>query len=375
MWRLLYRRWRARSAPVEPGYTLLLPVPSDLPVFAKLALAVCARQSRRHLVEALIVPDDPTPEFAMAFADIAAGFPELPVRMVTLPWRDRRIVRQLRNGHNNYFLQFMRGVEAARGSHVLLHDADAFLHDPEFLDRIYSHAGEHKLVACGVNQVWDDWYRENGYPHVTATWELLLDTEWVREFKPFEHRGHYGAVDGKGHEFDATLLPQCRTEPQRVGRTERTDGFVHFNYVIVTYRKFLLAQRDPSVSTYEDSSFRLLLIRLLHDAFASPSMPCAVPSLEHLARGLDSDTAPVTYRSAQAREYYPEYRRRFEELLTVDLFDAAARQQLRAGLVSFDAGLWCWRSPRRQRAATQSSNRVSVPTAVPAPVVPVGDRG
>ena len=315
---------------------MLFPVPSDLPVFAKLALEVCSRQSRHSLVEAIVVPDDPTPDFEAAFGELVRDYPDLPIRMVTLPWLDRQLVRWLRNGHNNYFLQFMRGVEAARTSHVLLHDADAFLHDADFLERIYAHAREHELFACGVNQVWDEWYREQGYPHVTATWELLLDTAWIRRFRPFEHRGHVGVVDGKRHEFDATLLPQCRTEPARVGRVEGAGGCVHFNYVIVTYRKFLQAQQGSQPSSFDDSAFRLLLIRLLHDAFASPSMPCAVPGLGELARGIEDPGAPVSYRSEQARSYYPEFRRRFEELLTVDLFPAANRESMRSGLRAFD---------------------------------------
>ena len=44
-WRIRFARWSsAPSGAVRPGYTLLLPVPGDLPVFLELALAVCRTQ-------------------------------------------------------------------------------------------------------------------------------------------------------------------------------------------------------------------------------------------------------------------------------------------------------------------------------------------
>ena len=53
----LYGKWEPRLSVPVPGYSLLMPVPGDLPVFLKIALDVCGKQNHQHLIETIIVPD------------------------------------------------------------------------------------------------------------------------------------------------------------------------------------------------------------------------------------------------------------------------------------------------------------------------------
>src|SRR5947207_2233547 len=58
-WRATFSRWRPETAQKVPGYSLALPVPADLPVFLRLALATAAAQADEHRVETLVIPDAP----------------------------------------------------------------------------------------------------------------------------------------------------------------------------------------------------------------------------------------------------------------------------------------------------------------------------
>lgn len=54
IWKWLYARWSKPVVEPIPGYTILLMVPGDLPVFLKIALEMCITQNPEHLVETLV---------------------------------------------------------------------------------------------------------------------------------------------------------------------------------------------------------------------------------------------------------------------------------------------------------------------------------
>src|SRR6266702_4030874 len=73
-WRLRFRRW-GRRLPSEDGYTLLVPVPGDLPVFLDLALAVCRLQKSSSRIATLVLPDVTTPAVEAAVAAARPSWP------------------------------------------------------------------------------------------------------------------------------------------------------------------------------------------------------------------------------------------------------------------------------------------------------------
>jgi len=328
----MYGRWGRQPSNPTPGYTLLMPVPEDLPVFLDLALDVVEGQDRTHLAEILVVPDKPSARFRERFQRCARERSRLPLRLVELPIPDRWITHVTRNPHHNHWLQTMNGIKAAKTTHALLHDADLFIEDPGLLKSHYEACRDRGLSCLGVSPVWDDWYRESGYPHVVATWEMMCDVSWVRAFPPHQHRGHRGAVDGKVHVFDLTLLPQCLTPADRIARSERDESFVHFNYVICSYRWF-----QNSRDAYEDENFRVLLIRMLIDACDRSGWAYPVPSLPDLARGIQDPNARVTYRSGKTRAAYDEFRTKLDRLLAAAYFSPKQREVFRNAVAPFDA--------------------------------------
>jgi hypothetical protein len=327
-------RWNDPPAAPTPGYSLFMPVPGDLPVFLKMALDLCSRQDPDHLVETLIIPDRATPALDDLIATWANSYSISPLRVVSLRPHDRLFIESLNHPQINYWIQLIRAGMAATATHAVLHDADLFMTDTRLLKTHYETCVERGLACLGVSPVWDRWFREHGAPHIVATWEMIFELAWLRSFAPWEHMGHEDTLDGLPHVFDVTLWPQSRTPPQKIGRHATEVGFVHFNYVIGTYRLF-----QRSRSRFEDQHFRLLLIRLLIDAYDPSSWPYDVPSLEALASGLTDDDARVGYRQASTRKAYPGFRAKLQRLVESGIPSDDQASILLAGIAPFDRAL------------------------------------
>lgn len=331
IWKILYRRWQKDHAPPTPGYTVLLPVPGDLPFFLELALRVCMKQDTKHLSEILVVPDVPSPVFRQTFSRCRQEYHDIPLRLVRLAPLDRMLVRAAKNPHHNHWIQMVAGVREAATSHVLLHDADCFAGDHDFFRRLYQKAVDTGAACVGITEVWDEWYREVGLDHVTATWELMFRRDWARSFSPYMHRGQKTVFNSRTHDFDTMLLPQCLTPPNKILRYGGHCNFVHFNYVICTYRWFA-----ASPSPFEDEYFRLLLIRLLsgdEDAWTN------LPQMEEFHLALHARSKVITYGAPATRANYPEFRSKLETLLELGIVDSSRTKSIRGDLQPFDSAL------------------------------------
>ncbi len=348
-WNTLYRRWRTKAGDLTPGYTILLPVPGDLPVFLKLALHVCAAQRMRNRIETLVIPDQPGPAFTAVYEECAKRSPDQRLRLITLPWFDALVTRKLNNPSKNHWLQLIAGIDQSRSTHVLMHDADLFVAQPDFIESHYQACVTGDFDCFGVSKVWDAWYDEHGFDYLTATWEMMSRIAWLRKFPPALHRGHTGTIAGKRHVFDTTLKAQCLTPRERIGRHEREFGFVHFNYVISTYRAF---QNQPG--TFADDDHRILLIRLLIDAFDDSPWPYDVPTMDTLREGLTDAGARVSYCSPKAKTSYPGFRAKLEELLGSMLLSTRQAEAMRAAMAPFDEA-FAWECGKVATAAGHSS--------------------
>src|SRR5581483_1707829 len=148
------------------------------------------------------------------------------------------------------------------------------------------------------------------------------------------HLGHDNVFRGERHTFDTTLFAQCHTPPERIDFQEMQGGYVHFNYVISTYRFF-----QKSTAPFEDSHFRILLVRLLIDAFDKSGGTYEAPCSADLAKGLLDPMNRVTYLKKETLDHYPEFRTKFQELLRSPLLDSSQAEILRAGIRPFDEAL------------------------------------
>jgi len=331
-WTLRLSRWRPIQATPTAGYTLLVPVPGDIPAFLELALRVLALQDATERVETIVIPDRVTPTIE-AIVERAAARWEGPLRLCTLPSPERWFLPLMKSGSRNHGMQVVEGINQSRATHVCLHDADLFLLDRTLLDAQYRRCRDENLACVSVSPAWDQWYREHGL-ELGATWEMFASNEWLRSFPPHRHIGHDAELFGERHTFDTTFYAQCLTAPQRVRVVDREGDLVHFNYTISTFRAY---QRTKEA--YEDRYFRLLLIRLFIDLFGELSVANpGLPDLSVLRLGLDDGSASVTYPSeAVGGADYREFRATLERALQGDYLDPALRRAAAAALEPFDA--------------------------------------
>ena len=308
-WQRRLARWRPRAEDREPGYTLLLPVPGDIPVFLELALRVCALQRSRHRVRTVVIPDRPSrPVRSLVMA--AQRDWEGPLDLVFLPHPERWALPFLRSGSRNHGLQLITGINATASSHVVLHDADLFLLDDVFLDSQYVMCRDRNLACLGVSPVWDPWYAGHGR-HLAATWEMTAEVAWLLQYTPYQQIGHDDELFGETHTFDTTLYPQATTEPDRIDVFDRGQEFVHFNYVISSYRDYQRTGRR-----YLDTNFRILLVSMFAELFSRHGWSPPIPTVAEMARGLSGPDGPVRYPSrAVGAEEYAEFRGRFSRAL------------------------------------------------------------
>jgi hypothetical protein len=300
-WPLRLSRWPAARRQ-EPGYALLIPVPGDLPVFLDLALAVCREQEHEHRVQTIVVPDKPSAAIRDTVERQSASWPGR-LELVELPWPERWYLPWLRNGSRNHGFQLYAGVGAAEATHIVLHDADLFLLGPGLLDRQYRSCRDGDLACVGVSPVWDRWFAEHGRT-LAATWELCASVGWLRGWAPALHLGHDARMWGEDHAFDTTLHPQSLTDPARIAVLEAPDEFVHFNYVITTYR---IWQRQAGAM--EDNRFLLLLIRLFIDLFAADPSHYHLPTAPELSHLLGHTDGILRYpEAAEGSEAYRTFR-------------------------------------------------------------------
>jgi hypothetical protein len=331
-WRTRLARWprERRDRPREAGYTLLVPVPGDLPVFLELALAVLRTQSSTHRVSTIVIPDQMTPAMHDIVTSHRSGW-EGPLDLVELPRPERWILPRLKSASRNHGVQFLTGVRAARSSHVILHDADLFLLASTTLDEQYEACRDRGLACLGVSPVWDDWYAAHGR-HLAATWELCSEVDWIRSFAPYLHIGHDGELWGERHTFDTTLHPQALTKPDSIAVNEANRSIVHFNYVISTYRLF--QRHGPGML---DDRFRLLLIRVFVDLFATDSTAYQLPTMAEMADGMERGVSVCYPAPAKGADEYARFRTQLEGALSGSWASEERRESTRAALAAFDA--------------------------------------
>ncbi len=324
--------WHFRSSETQAGYTVLVPVPADLPVFTKIALHTLFSQDPAHIVEALVIPDQPSPAYREVYGKIRAELPTpaFDVRLVEMGAMDRLLGKISGGGNTFHFLQLINGIEHSRGQHVLFHDSDLFLPPGDTLAKRFEEYLARGVSVFGVNP------RRSVYnehcQHFVATWEMLTSRAWLTRFKPYLMRGQTATVKGKTYEFDTTLLPQCMSAPEEVQHNVLNNAMVHFNYIITTYRNF-----NKSPKPFHDSAFKMLFIRLLVDALDHSGWHYDLPTLQSCVAGLAGADPSISYADSEAAAAYPEFRGKFQELLELGLLDRAAVSTLAESIAPFDA--------------------------------------
>jgi hypothetical protein len=123
---LFYSKWKNKCLNLTDGYTLLIPTPSDLPIFLELTLEIISKQNKTNLEEIIVVPDWPSKKFKSYFENKLISF-DVPIKVIDLGLKDRLAWKLTRSITTRHFTQLIRAVDAVRTEYAIIHDADLFL--------------------------------------------------------------------------------------------------------------------------------------------------------------------------------------------------------------------------------------------------------
>jgi hypothetical protein len=255
-----YRRWSDSERQLARGYTILLPIPSDLPVFLALALEIISKQDLTGLKEVLVIPDWPSVRFAVFCKKIVRTYSGLPIRSASLGLKDRLAWALTKGIIVRHFTRVVRGIDELRTDHAIIHDVDLFLRPGDFLKTQYEACRDGDLAVYGVEPR-RSMARQDRDTFV-ATWEMTFSTKWAKSFRPCVHKGQSLVIAGRRQEFDTMLLPQYLTDEKLIDWGPKQSDFFHFRYVVASYRNFVNGKVLP-----KNYGLKLFLIRTLIDAF------------------------------------------------------------------------------------------------------------
>jgi len=332
----IYRRWRTPAPALREGYTLLMTVPPDLPVFLRLAVDMCARQDLTHLFETIVVPDHQHPRFAGIVDELAKQWPAGKMRLVEIPRFDRILRKLVRANSLIHWFQLIAGVEETQTRHALLHDADLFLLNPRFLREHYEECVRRDLCVLGLERPWNksEWWGQKGFDHLVALWEIEFEAKWMRDMPPAAVRPQPGKFPHGKWWFETSLLAQARCAPAKIARRNVEDQYIHFQFIISAYRRFQRAKREGDV--FSDRRFGLLLTRLLIDALDRSGFPYEAPTMGELHAALREPSPQITYAFPEVEVHYANFRVKLERLLASGLFEPSVVDSMRAGVRPFD---------------------------------------
>jgi glycosyltransferase involved in cell wall biosynthesis len=305
-------------------------VPGDLPVFLRIGLDSCLKQDNAYLREVIVVPDKSFPQFRNYYEEIKRQYTyHFKLQIVALSPLEQLAANSFNSSALNVWLQFMAGVNHCSTEYIIWHDADAFITNPEFFKMQEETMRARSLCALGVSEAWDSWFRENGLPHVVATWELMMRMEWILSFKPWQVKPRFARINGKIHGCDMLYYAQSITAPDKIGRNKECEGdLIHFNWVISAYRRW---QNGKGKRKGLGTLLRLFLIRMLVESYDNSNWECDIPPLTALA-------AEIRLTNETEQKQHNEFINRLVDLVESPFFDIGVKDKLRERITLLPAG-------------------------------------
>jgi hypothetical protein len=329
----LFGDWGSQVS-LEPGYTLALPMPMDMPFLLCLALEGLAAVDTPNCEQILIVPDGWGNDRGQALRDVMRDFDDPRLELVDLSWLDYRAIRM--NGPLNFahthWMAVVNATRRAKHEFVFLHDADAFFRGSDGLELQYAEIKQRKLDVLGVTPRWDPFYHDRSIT-IPGTWELMYSVQWARRRSPIALMPGTWPTSYGEYGFDSMHYAMFQDrELGNLGIMSRPTSFVHFNGTICTYRSY----RDRNGKSVTDELFRLLLLSLIETALDVQDDDRCTPLPDALCQGLEDSNYPVRYDSEVNRRGYGEFRTMIEQLNNSPAFVGDRAERIKSLLAPFD---------------------------------------
>jgi len=329
----LFSRWR-RACAFEPGYTVVLITPMDMPFLLRFSLEGLQRIDLANCRRILVVPDPWGEDGGAALRRVLEDFDDPRLAIAPMGPIRTRLTRMMKppGSAATHWSCVVQAVEHTDTEHAFLHDADAFHLDADGLERQYAEMRDRDMNTLGVTPRWDPFFLERSLT-IPGTWELMFSTRWARSRSPYELKGRVRDTTEGPYEFDSMLYPQYLDHDSgRIGVMSEPPRFVHFSGAIFTYRTY----RDRAGEPVKDELFRVLLLSALETIVPASDGRRATPTVDELAAGLTDPDAPVRYDTDVARRTWPEFRGMIDELNESPMFAGERAERMNELLRPFD---------------------------------------
>lgn len=295
VWKFLSRQSNHDLPELQSGYSLLLPVPGDLPVFLKIALEGCNAQTPEGLIETLILPDRPSRQLENLLHIWAKRYVVSPLRLLNAhPFEQ---VMASMHSIPLIDLQLTRGIQATQASYAMIHSVGEFAIAPDFRQSQY-------LASLGQRPSEPNKSTGNG---LTGQTTCLAPDQSVIEVQNFKRSPLWSTFNPMAGRLQSNALGLVPAIARSV---------VRFSGLLPAYRHY-----QHTTGSVEDGEFHLLLMRLLIDAYDQSGRSYYLPLIDDLIRGITDSTARITYGKAQTRQQYPHFRHKVQQILESGLLD------------------------------------------------------
>jgi hypothetical protein len=324
----IYASWNRSSAP-HAGYSIVMPIPEDMPFLAHLAIEGLIHINRMNCVQYIVVGDGYGKHGSSGLARTLKENSKFKVDLCELPLLHRMIARRIACPHP---VSIILGTSRASTDFVFLHDADAFFLNPDCIEKTFEYCELNAMNAIGVTARWDPFFQRIGY-QIPGTWQMMFRTSWLRSHPPFRVFGRTMDTPHGTNTFDTMLYPQYLDYASgKIGVMPVVPKFVHFNGTIVTYRAWKRANGRQVV----DELFRLVLLSILERVVPSDDGRRLLPSTEELAYGLTDSSRPIRYDTLDCARNFGEFRSQMQELCESPVFAGERAEKIQSMLVPFD---------------------------------------
>jgi hypothetical protein len=226
--------WRPIENPRE-GYTIILGCVAGLAEMLPSNLKCLAAQDLTHLREIIIVFDRPPRQLAMDVEKaVKERFPQLPCRFVHYSLFQRAVTKAIGWAWVDLWLSWCIGIAETTTQYAFLHDFDAMLINPRFIEERYEQISKRGCEYLGVG-----FYQDlNGHlaeDRLVRTFEMFFDAEFLRRTrKPIDTFNHLQQFDGRRVDFDTFMYAQWKGGKREVIPSSPAD-MVHPSQLICQF--------------------------------------------------------------------------------------------------------------------------------------------